>query len=195
MNVLKSTLVLVMMGAMATVNAQSTAGESNAADMAMNSVEASPNWETNPPTIAGVASGNEAFSTLVAALKAADLVSVLDGDGPFTVFAPTNDAFAKLPEGTVSTLLQSENIPTLTKILTYHVVAGEFKAADVVKAIEANNNAFTVKTVAGEALTLSIEGGSVILTDVAGNTSKVTATDVDASNGVIHVIDTVVMPQ
>lgn len=195
MNVLKSTLVFVMMGALTTVSAQTAAGQSNAMDMAQNTAETSATWNTNPPTIAGVAVGNENFSTLVAALKAADLVSVLDGDGPFTVFAPTNDAFAKLPEGTVSTLLKSENIPTLSKILTYHVVAGEFKAADVVKAIQANNNAFSVKTVAGESLTLSLEGGSVMLTDVAGNKSTVTATDVDASNGVIHVIDTVVMPQ
>ena len=165
--------------------------------MAMNTVATTPavNPMQTEPTVVGVASRNESFTTLVAALKAANLVTTLDGQGPFTVFAPTNDAFGKLPEGTVASLLESQNLPTLTKILTYHVVAGEFKAADVVKAIQENNNAFPVQTVAGEVLTLSLQDGSVILTDVAGNTSKVTATDVAASNGVIHVIDTVVMPQ
>ncbi len=172
-------------------------GQQDMQDVAANTKMESPalgKTETEP-TIAGIASRNEAFSTLVAALKAADLVTTLDGKGPFTVFAPTNDAFAKLPEGTVASLLESQNIPTLTKILTYHVVSGEFRAADVVRAIQDNNNAFRVKTVAGEMLTLSLQDGSVVLTDVAGNSSKVTATDVAASNGVIHIIDTVVMPQ
>lgn len=189
MKLYKSTLILALMGCLGTAFGQQ--------DMASNSqmASAASNWNETEPTIAGVASRNESFSTLVAALKAANLVTTLDGKGPFTVFAPTNDAFAKLPEGAVASLLESQNIPTLTKILTYHVVAGEFKAADVVQAIQENNNDFKVQTVAGEMLTLSLQDGSVILTDVAGNTSKVTATDVAASNGVIHVIDTVVMPQ
>lgn len=192
MKLYKSTLILALVGFLGIAY-----GQQDMQALASNSQMASPasNWNETEPTIAGVASRNEAFSTLVAALKAANLVTTLDGKGPFTVFAPTNDAFAKLPEGAVASLLESQNIPTLTKILTYHVVAGEFKAADVVKAIQENNNAFMVKTVAGEMLTLSLQDGSVILTDVAGNTSKVTATDVAASNGVIHVIDTVVMPQ
>lgn len=192
MKSIKSTLIAAMFGFLSM-----SYGQQNMQDVAANTqLEApAPTWNETEPTIAGIASRNEAFSTLVAALKAADLVTTLDGKGPFTVFAPTNDAFAKLPEGTVASLLESENIPTLTKILTYHVVAGEFKAADVVKAIQENQNAFPVQTVAGEVLTLSLKDGAVILTDVAGNTSKVTATDVAASNGVIHVIDTVVMPQ
>ena len=145
--------------------------------------------------IIDVAVGNEDFSTLVTAVKTANLVETLQSDGPFTVFAPTNAAFAKLPDGTVKTLLQPENKATLTKILTYHVVAGEFKAADVVKAIKASDGAFRIKTVSGNILTASINNGSVILTDENGNVSAVTATDVDASNGVIHVIDSVVLPK
>lgn len=147
------------------------------------------------PTVVGVASNNAAFTTLVAALKSADLVGTLDGKGPFTVFAPTNDAFGKLPDGTVETLLKPENKGSLTAILTYHVVAGKFMAADVVKAIQDNNNTFVVETVQGSPITLSIKDGKVILIDQNGNSSTVTATDVKASNGVIHVIDTVVMPK
>lgn len=146
------------------------------------------------PTIVGVAAGNENFSTLVAAVKAAGLVDTLNSDGPFTVFAPTNDAFAKLPDGTVDGLLQPESKGDLTAILTYHVVAGEFKAADVVKAIQDNDGAFTITTVQGATLTASLEGENVILTDAKGGKSTVIMTDVAASNGVIHAIDTVVMP-
>ena len=145
-------------------------------------------------TIVGVAASNENFTTLVAAVKAADLVSTLNSEGPFTVFAPTNDAFAKLPDGTVETLLKAENKGTLTSILTYHVVAGEFKAADVLAAIKKNNGSFTIPTVNGEKLTASLKNGKVMLKDTKGNYSTVILTDVDASNGVIHAIDTVVMP-
>jgi len=147
------------------------------------------------PTVVGVAAQNEVFTTLVAAVKAADLVNTLNGTGPFTVFAPTNDAFAKLPDGTVETLLKPENKGSLTGILTYHVVAGKFMAADVVKAIQDNDNAFVIETVQGSPLTLSLKDGNVILIDQNGNSSTITATDVKASNGVIHVIDTVVMPK
>ena len=150
---------------------------------------------TTAETIVGVAASNKNFTTLVAAVKAAGLVDVLNSDGPFTVFAPVNDAFAKLPEGTVASLLKPENKKMLTAILTYHVVAGKFVAKDVVKAIQDNNGKFVVKTVQGGELTASLQGGNVILTDVKGNTSKVILTDVDASNGVIHAIDSVVMPQ
>lgn len=149
---------------------------------------------TTPSDIVGVASSNEVFSTLVAAVGAADLVGTLQGEGPFTVFAPTNDAFEKLPEGTVESLLKPENKGDLTGILTYHVVAGKFMAADVVKAIQANDNAFVVKTVNGASLTLSLQDGAVVLTDANGQTSRVSMPDVKASNGVIHVIDTVVLP-
>jgi uncharacterized surface protein with fasciclin (FAS1) repeats len=147
------------------------------------------------PNIVGVAAGNEAFSTLVAAVQAAGLVETLSGDGPFTVFAPTNDAFAKLPEGTVAGLLEPESKDQLTAILTYHVVAGKFEAAAVIEAINGNNGKFTVDTVQGGKIDLSLDNGNVVLTDANGNTSVVIIPDVAASNGVIHAIDTVVMPQ
>ena len=151
--------------------------------------------DSDPQTIVGVAAGNENFSTLVAAVKAADLVGVLNGDGPFTVFAPTNAAFGNLPEGTVASLLKPENKETLTAVLTYHVVAGKFMAADVVAAIKENNGTFTIPTVQGGKLIASMKNGKVILTDVAGNTSTIVITDVEATNGVIHAIDSVVMPK
>lgn len=147
------------------------------------------------PTIVGVAAGNDAFSTLVAAVKAAGLVETLNGEGPFTVFAPTNAAFENLPEGTVESLLKPENKNTLTAVLTYHVVAGQFKAADVVKAIKENNGKFSITTVQGGTLIASLSDGKVILTDEKGNNSTVVIADVAASNGVIHAIDTVVMPK
>jgi len=146
------------------------------------------------PTIVGVAASNENFSTLVAAVKAADLVATLNSEGPFTVFAPTNEAFSKLPAGTVETLLKAENKGMLTSILTYHVVAGKFEAADVLKAIKDNGGNFSITTVNGEKLTAHIMDGKVMLQDTKGNSSTIILTDVGASNGVIHAIDTVVMP-
>jgi uncharacterized surface protein with fasciclin (FAS1) repeats len=146
-------------------------------------------------TIVEIAVGNENFSTLVAALKAADLVETLSSEGPFTVFAPTNDAFGKLPEGTVPTLVEPENKEMLTGILTYHVVSGEFMAADVVKAINDNGGSFTIPTVQGEELIATLEGESLILTDANGNKSTVVLADVDASNGVIHAVSSVLMPK
>lgn len=145
-------------------------------------------------TIVGVAASNANFSTLVAAVKAADLVATLNSKGPFTVFAPTNDAFDKLPEGTVETLLKSENKAMLSSLLTYHVVAGKFMAADVVKAIADNKGKFVITTVNGEKLTAYMKDGNVMLKDAKGNASTIIITDVDASNGVIHAIDSVVMP-
>ena len=147
------------------------------------------------PTIVGVAAGNDNFSTLVAAVKAADLVATLNSDGPFTVFAPTNAAFDKLPEGTIPTLLKPENKATLTAVLTYHVVAGKFDAAAVVNAIKQNNGRFEVKTVQGGTLTAMIKDGNVVLKDEKGGMSTVVITDVPASNGIIHAIDNVVMPK
>ena len=144
--------------------------------------------------IVEVAAGNEAFSTLVAAVKAADLVGTLSSAGPFTVFAPTNDAFAKLPQGTVESLLKPENKDALTGILTYHVVAGKFEAAAVLDAINANDGKFKVTTVQGGSIVLSLMDGNVILTDSKGGTATVVIADVAASNGVIHAIDAVVMP-
>ena len=151
--------------------------------------------EVETPNIVGVAVGNENFSTLVAAVKAAELVDTLSGDGPFTVFAPTNDAFGKLPEGTIDTLLKPESKATLTGILTYHVVTGKFMAADVVEAIKANNGSFTADTVQGEKITLMMDGENVVIKDAKGGTSVIIMTDVAASNGVIHAIDTVIMPK
>lgn len=152
--------------------------------------------EVKMDDIVTIAVGNENFSTLVAAVKAADLVATLQSEGPFTVFAPTNDAFAKLPEGTIPTLLKAENKETLTSILTYHVVSGKYMATDVVAAIKNNNGSFTIPTVQGGNIvaTLSTDG-KVILTDENGATSTVILTDVAASNGVIHAIDAVVMPK
>ncbi|PKG44222.1 fasciclin domain-containing protein [Psychroflexus sp. MES1-P1E] len=146
-------------------------------------------------TIVEIAIGNENFSTLVVALKAAGLVETLSSEGPFTVFAPTNDAFGKLPEGTVPTLVMPENKEKLAGILTYHVVSGEFMAADVVNAITENDGSFTIPTVQGEELVATLEGESVVLTDANGNKSTVVIADVDASNGVIHAVDSVVMPK
>jgi uncharacterized surface protein with fasciclin (FAS1) repeats len=134
-------------------------------------------------------------TTLVAAVKAAGLVETLSGTGPFTVFAPTNDAFAKLPAGTVDNLLKPENKATLTAVLTYHVVAGKLSSKDVAAAIKAGNGKAELKTVQGATLTAMMSGKDVVLKDVNGNTSKITIFDVNQSNGVIHVIESVVMPQ
>ena len=146
-------------------------------------------------TVVDVAVGSKDHSTLVVAVKAADLVSTLQGKGPFTVFAPTNEAFGKLPKGTVENLLKTENKATLAKILTYHVVAGNLDAAAVVKAIKDGNGKVTLKTVSGGTLTASLKNGKVILTDEKGGIETVTATDLKAGNGVVHVIDTVLMPK
>ncbi|MEM1380506.1 MAG: fasciclin domain-containing protein [Pseudomonadota bacterium] len=146
------------------------------------------------PTIVGVAAGNDSFTTLVAAVKAADLVDTLNSKGPFTVFAPVNAAFEALPAGTVETLLKPENKAALQAVLTYHVVAGEVKAGDLVKLIKDNNGTATVTTVEGSSLKAMIKDGDVILMDVAGNTIKVVNTNIPASNGVVHVIDGVLLP-
>lgn len=127
-------------------------------------------------------------TTLVAAVKAAGLVKTLSSKGPFTVFAPTNDAFEKLPKGTVATLVKPESKAALTKILTYHVVAGKLRAADL-------TDGKKLKTVEGEVLTVKNSGGTVTLTDAKGGTSTVTIADVNQSNGVIHVVDSVLMPK
>jgi len=147
------------------------------------------------PDIVGVASGDDQFSTLVSAVQAAELVETLQGEGPFTVFAPNNAAFEQLPEGTLETLLEEENKDQLKGILTYHVVAGKVDAATLTEAIQnAEGGEYTITTVNGGELTASVQDGNVVLADAQGNTSTVIATDVEASNGVVHVIDTVVMP-
>ncbi len=134
-------------------------------------------------------------TTLVAAVKAAGLVETLKTAGPFTVFAPTNDAFAKLPAGTVDNLLKPENKGTLTKVLTYHVVAGKMDAADLAKAIKAGGGKATLKTVAGGTLTASMKGKNIMLSDENGGMATVTISDVYQKNGVIHVINSVVLPK
>jgi uncharacterized surface protein with fasciclin (FAS1) repeats len=139
--------------------------------------------------------GNSAdHTTLVAAVKAASLVDTLEGKGPFTVFAPTNEAFEKLPAGTVDTLLKPENKDKLTKILTYHVIAGKLSAAKLAAEIHQGAGKATLKTVNGENLTAMMNGKMIVLKDHAGNTSTVTIADVNQSNGVIHVIDAVLLP-
>lgn len=132
-------------------------------------------------------------TTLVAAVKAAGLVDTLSGPGPFTVFAPTNAAFAKLPPGAVEGLLKPEMKPMLQKALTYHVVAGRMTAADIVKAIQSGGGKATLTTVAGATLTASLSGQTLVLTDATGGKSNVTIGDVMQSNGVIHVVDTVLL--
>ena len=146
-------------------------------------------------TIVDIAVGSKDHTTLVAAVTAADLVTVLQGKGPFTVFAPVNAAFAKLPEGTVTTLLKVENKAALAKVLTYHVVAGNLDAAAVVKAITDGGGKVVVTAVSGGKLTVSLKDGKVILTDENGGVATVLVTDLKADNGVIHVIDSVVLPK
>src|SRR5271166_3185366 len=133
-------------------------------------------------------------TTLVAAVKAAGLVDTLQGPGPFTVFAPTNEAFAKLPAGTVDTLLMAENKSTLTKILTYHVVSGTMDSKEIAKAIKTGNGKAELSTVSGGKLWASMKGKDLILTDEKGGMAKVTISNVFQSNGVIHVIDSVLLP-
>jgi uncharacterized surface protein with fasciclin (FAS1) repeats len=134
-------------------------------------------------------------TTLVAVVKAAGLVETLEGAGPFTVFAPTNEAFDQLPKGTVETLLKPENKATLVKILTYHVVAGRLDAKAIAGLIKAGNGVAVLKTVAGGSLKASMHGDKLVLTDEKGGMATVTIANVYQSNGVIHVIDTVVLPK
>ena len=146
-------------------------------------------------TIVDVAVGNEDFSTLVTALKAADLVGALQGDGPFTVFAPTNDAFAKLDSNTLSSLLEAKNQKALANILTYHVISGKLTATDVVSALESGNGSVDLTALNGQVINVMQKDGKIWLKDLNGNYSEIVATDVMGSNGVIHVINTVVMPK
>ncbi len=152
--------------------------------------------EMSSQNIVEKAASTDDFSTLVAAVTAADLAATLSGDGPFTVFAPLNSAFAKLPAGTVDTLVQPENKETLTSILTYHVVAGRLKADYLVGLVkQSKSGTANIKTIQGGILKATMgTDGSLMLTDAKGGTSKVVMADVNQSNGVIHAIDTVVMP-
>ena len=145
--------------------------------------------------VVDIAIGSADHTTLVAAVKAADLVTTLKGKGPFTVFAPTNAAFGKLPAGTVESLLKPENKAKLAKILTYHVVSGNLDAAAVVAAIKSGNGKAVLTTVSGGKLTGSMENGKVKLTDEKGKSAFVTTADLKGTNGVVHVIDGVVLPK
>lgn len=165
--------------------------------LGLSSVETSAQYKDNKSKkdIVDTAMATDQLSTLVAAVKAADLVNTLKGAGPFTVFAPANDAFAALPAGTVESLLQPENKSALTKVLTYHVVAGKVAAKDVAAAIKAGNGRAELTTVQGGKLVAMMDGKDVVLMDEMGRRSKVTAVDVMTSNGVVHLIDSVVMPK
>ena len=145
--------------------------------------------------IVAVAVGNGSFNTLVAALKAAGLVETLQGAGPFTVFAPTNDAFSRLAPGTVDTLLKPENKATLAKVLTYHVVPGTLTLTDIQAKVTAGGGKAVLTTVEGEPLTIELIGGGVQLTDVNGNKSYIETPDVAQSNGVVHVVNGVLSPK
>lgn len=145
--------------------------------------------------VVDIAIGSPDHTTLVAAVKAADLVATLKGEGPFTVFAPTNSAFDKLPAGTVESLLKPENKAQLAKILTYHVVSGSLDAAAVLEAIKSGEGKAVLTTVSGGKLTGSIENGKVKLTDETGNSAFVSTADLKGTNGIVHVIDGVVLPK
>lgn len=146
------------------------------------------------PNIVATAQSTGVHNTLVAAVTAADLVETLSGEGPFTVFAPTDDAFAKLPAGTVETLVKPENKGVLTSILTYHVVAGKVKANDLIALIQKHGGSATIDTLSGGKLTAKLADGKVVITDAAGGMTTVTQADVKTSNGVIHVTDGVFLP-
>ena len=145
--------------------------------------------------VVDIAIGSPDHTTLVAAVKAADPVGTLKSKGPFTVFAPTNDAFGKLPAGTVETLLKPENKAKLAGILTYHVVAGNLMASDVVAAIKKGKGKAVVTTVNGGKLTITMMGDKVMITDANGNSAHVVAADLKGTNGVVHVIDSVLLPK
>ena len=146
-------------------------------------------------TVVDVAVSNKDFSTLVTALKAADLVGALSSEGPFTVFAPNNDAFAKIDAETLGNLLKPENVKTLSNILTYHVVSGKLMASDVVSALESGYGKVKLTALNGQNFTARSKGSKIYLEDSQGNMSEIIATDVAGSNGVIHVINSVVMPE
>tara|TARA_X000000368_G_scaffold336410_1_gene274035 strand:- start:122 stop:622 length:501 start_codon:yes stop_codon:yes gene_type:complete len=146
-------------------------------------------------TVVDAAVSNKDFSTLVTALKAADLVGALSGEGPFTVFAPNNDAFSKIDAGTLGDLLKPENVKALSNILTYHVVSGKLMASDVVNALKSGNGKVDLTALNGQTITAISKGGKIYLEDSQGNMSEIIATDVAGSNGVIHVISSVVMPE
>ena len=146
-------------------------------------------------TVVDAAVSNKDFSTLVTALKAADLVGALSGDGPFTVFAPNNDAFAKIDSEALADLLKPENVKVLSNILTYHVVSGKLMASDITKALKNGYGKTKLTALNGQKFVARSKGDKIFLRDKDGNMSEVIATDVTGTNGVIHVIDSVIMPE
>ncbi|WP_296818112.1 fasciclin domain-containing protein [Brevundimonas sp.] len=182
---------LVLAACNSSADEAATTAEASAESTAAASAAATP---AASGTIVEVAQGNGDFSTLVSAVQAAGLVETLNGAGPFTIFAPTNAAFEKIPAETLQGLLTPEQRDTLTAVLTYHVVSGRVDAATLIEQIQAGGGSATVTTVQGGELTARVVEGGVVLADAAGNQSRVVQTDVAASNGVIHAIDTVVLP-
>jgi uncharacterized surface protein with fasciclin (FAS1) repeats len=170
----------------ATATTEAGAGEDTTSGMS-GAGQGEASASEQPDTVVDVAAGDESFSTLVTAVNAAGLAGTLNGDGPFTVFAPVNDAFAALPAGTVDTLLAPANKAQLTSVLTYHVVPSKVLSSDL-------RDGMTVKTVQGQPLTVGVQGDSVTLTDASGNAASVVQADVEAGNGVVHVIDHVLLP-
>ncbi|NNF20154.1 MAG: fasciclin domain-containing protein [Flavobacteriaceae bacterium] len=193
-NILNKTTVLALFMIGSTLSAQQD-NMSNSMDMKEEMTKMVGGAAMYPSKdIVSNAVNSKDHTTLVAAVKAAGLVETLQGPGPFTVFAPTNKAFDKLPEGTVATLLEAGNKAKLQGVLTYHVLAGKFSAADIVAAIKKGMGKAEFTTVNGGKISAMLKGKNVMLTDANGNTAKVTIADVNQSNGVIHVVDTVVLP-
>jgi uncharacterized surface protein with fasciclin (FAS1) repeats len=183
---MKKSLLTLMAGAALAITSMSATAQKNP------TVGGAPMYANK--TIVANAVNSPIHKTLVAAVKAAGLVDTLNSAGPFTVFAPTDDAFGKLPAGTVDTLVQPENKATLTKILTYHVVAGKITSKELKSWIKKGGGKYVATAVSGGKLTFSEEGGKIKITDEKGGSAWITTADVMQSNGVIHVIDTVLMP-
>jgi len=190
----KRSIAVVMTSALLVIGASSPWGANAAEEVAAHSVMVGGGAMSPSKNIIQNAVNSKDHTTLVAAVKAAGLVETLSGPGPFTVFAPTNEAFAALPAGTVDTLLKPENKAQLVKVLTYHVVAGRMTASDLMKAISAGGGKATLKTVEGDALMVTMQKNGLTLTDDKGDVAHITIKDVMQSNGVIHVVDTVLMP-
>ncbi len=190
----KSFALTAAVASFLTIAACAPSDQTNPADTATNEQTSSDDTTLASSNIVETAAASEQFSTLVAAVQAAGLVDTLSSPGPFTVFAPTNAAFDKLPAGTVASLTQPANQAALSRILTYHVVSGRVSAADLISQIAAGGGRASLVTVEGAALTASLVGGNVVITDAAGGAATVTTADLSQSNGVIHVIDTVLMP-
>jgi uncharacterized surface protein with fasciclin (FAS1) repeats len=185
--------VSVLLSACAGGMGMSGSGMSGSSTMAANPMVGGAPMYANKDIIDNAVNSKD-HTTLVAAVKAAGLVDTLKSPGPFTVFAPTNEAFAALPAGTVDTLLKPENKPTLTKILTYHVVPGRMDAAALLSAITAGGGKAVLKTASGDTLVATTSGGKVLITDAKGGTATVTIANVYQSNGVIHVVNKVLLP-